>query len=99
MWGSQDLRRPREPSRRATDVDPRPRTLDRDFPRGPCSPACSRIGALQVLHLREYVAEMLTVLAALAMPGMRSIFGTLKSRLGQYLVDTRRPGRLNVGQS
>src|ERR1700730_14986789 len=99
----------REPSMPATHVDPRPRprprprararARDRDFGRGPRSPACSRIATLQVLHLGKNVAEMLAVLAALAMPGMRPIFGTPKRRLGQYLVDSPDPICLNVGQS
>jgi len=36
-----------------------------------------------VLHLGQNVSEMLTVLAALAMPGMRPILGTLQRRLGR----------------
>src|SRR5580704_13431506 len=99
----------RERSRPARHSDPRshPQTptrvrawaRNRDFERGPSSPACPRIGTLQVLHLGKNVAEMLAVLAALAMPRMRPIFGTLKRRLGQHFVDALDPGRLNVGQS
>ena len=51
-----------------------------------------------MLHLGENVSEMLAVLAAFAVPGMRSILGSLERRLGQYLVDTPEPRRLNVGQ-
>ena len=51
-----------------------------------------------MLHLSENVSEMLAVLAAFTVPGMRSIFGSPERRLGQYLVDTPEPRRLNVGQ-
>src|SRR5258708_32239356 len=104
MPGSRDLRRLRVPSTPATHVyrrpHPRPqaRARDRDFRRAPNSPACSRVGALQVLHLSENVSEMLAVLAAFAVPGVPSILGTLERRLGQYLVDTPEPRHLNVGQ-
>src|SRR4030088_1590950 len=89
----------REPSMPATHIGPRARERDRVFGRGPSSPARTRVGPLQVLHLGKNVAEMLAVLAALAMPGMRSIFGPLKRRLGQDLIDSLDPSHVNVGQS
>src|SRR6266404_8663698 len=75
-----------------------PQAWDRGFRRAPNSPARSRIGALQVLQLGEYVAEMLAMLAAFAVPGIRSILGSLQRRLGEYLVDMPEPRRMNVGQ-
>src|SRR4030081_3187902 len=108
MPGSRDLRRTRGSAMPATNDDPflllrrraRKQARARDHgSRRRCSPACSRISALQVLHLREKVTEMFTVLAALAMPGMRAICGTLKRRLGKYPVDTLDPCCLNFGQA
>ena len=62
------------------------------------SPARVRIGALQILHLGEDVAQMLAVLAALAMPGMRTIRGPLQGRLAQDRIDARAPRGMNLGQ-
>ena len=48
-----------------------------------------RIAALQILHLGQDVAQMLAVLAALAMPGMRAIRGPLQRRLAQVSASMR----------
>src|SRR6202034_1938940 len=57
--------------------------FDHRFPESRDSPARVRITALQILHLRKYVAQMLAVLAALAMPGVRTIDGPLQGRFVQ----------------
>ena len=58
-----------------------------------------RIGPLQVLHLGENVAEMLAVLAALAEPGIGKVPGPLERRLGENLIDARRPGGAHLGEA
>src|ERR1700722_95312 len=62
------------------------------------SPARTRIGALQVLHLGENVPEMFAVFAALAMPGMRAVLGAIERGLCEYLIDAQKPCRLNLRQ-
>src|ERR1700722_13709196 len=66
--------------------------------RARCSPAPLRIGALQVLHLGENVAEVLAVLAAFAMPRMGTVLRTLERRFGEYRVEPREPRGAYVPQ-
>src|SRR2546429_8947762 len=57
------------------------------------SPPHARIGALQVLHFREHVTQVLGVHAAPAMPGVRLRRRALQGRGSQILIDARRPAR------
>src|SRR5205823_12051691 len=59
----------------------------------PTSPAYARIGALQVLHFREHVTQVLGVHAAPAMPGVGLPRRALQGRGLQILIDARRPAR------
>src|SRR5438309_10048964 len=59
----------------------------------PTSPAYARIGALQVLHFREHVTQVLGVHAAPAVPGARLRRRALQGRGSQILIDARRPAR------
>src|SRR2546429_8753291 len=57
------------------------------------SPPHARIGALQVLHFREHVTQVLGVHAAPAMPGVRLRRRALQGRGSQILIDARRRAR------
>src|ERR1700730_3359055 len=57
------------------------------------SPPASRVGALQMLHFRKHVPQVLGVHAAPAVPGVRLRRRPLEGRGTQILIDARRPAR------
>src|SRR5271163_1069644 len=63
------------------------------------SPSRTRIGALQMLHFRENVAQVLAVLPALAMPGMWALDRALESGLCEYFVQPHIPCRAHRRKS
>src|SRR3984893_11153434 len=64
----------------------------------PLSPPNGRIGALQMLHLREHVPQVLGVHAAPAMPGVRLRRRPLEGRGTQILIDARQPALCKLGR-
>src|ERR1700730_5599515 len=66
-----------------------------DFER---SPARTRIGALQVLHLGEHVPEVLGVHAAFAMPRVGLRGGPAQCGRTEVLIDARRPAHGQLGK-
>src|SRR5882757_690764 len=62
-------------------------------------PLRAGIRALQMLHFGQHVPEMLGMYATLAVPLVRHVRRALESRLTQYLIDSRRPPRLQIRET
>src|SRR6185436_5554484 len=62
------------------------------------SPRRTRIGTVKKLHLGEQVAEMLGMVAPLAVPGVADVRRSFQRRLAQHVVDARGPARFELSQ-